>query len=545
MKTDTVGEFPALAAASERQVTLGEHKSVMGGLVGAGLLVVAVLAGLVLRWYHLGRQSLWFDEGYTAWAVGLSSANIVRYAQNSDAPPLYFLLQHAWQALFGNSEFALRGVSAFCGTVSLPVFYAFAKKVLKDQMAVLLATWLFAFSLMQLWYSQEARFYELASFLALLGLYALVLFLEKRSIGSFAVIVVSIACSLYTHNMMLFYLLALNVSWLIYPSQRSWIERAKEALLADVVAGVLYLPWVPSLLPQIVNVHKRFWVPVPTVSTLLHTLTIFAGFFPDYLLTVGRRLLPLPPQAIWVCLLGGIGLLSLATVAGGLYGVAKEDRRKNVALLVYGLLPILIVFILSRVSTPVYIDRVFINSSVVIPIVFAAPLAFQRGRRARTAYAWLGIVVGLATMASGFGYLKYEQKEDWRGASANLLDIHQNNRLIAFMASRGEFLFNYYAQRLGPGDPAVSKIGVPTDFDEQFPPPKAKDPIRGVMDMGQLKTAVESKKYSEIDLVLSHETWDDPNGLVPDYLRGFFASEEKRQFNGITIVRFLAPRSGT
>lgn len=510
-------------------------------MISAGLLAIAVLGGVVLRLYHLGRQSLWFDEGFTAWAVGLSSADIVRYAQNSDAPPLYFLLLHYWQNLFGNSEAALRGMSALCGTLSIPIFYAFAKKVLKGAMAVTMAVWLFAFSLIQLWYSQEARFYELASLLALVGLYALVLFLEKRTVTSFVVIVVSIVCSLYTHNMMLFYLMALNVTWLIYPSERSWIERVKEVLLADVIAGFVYLPWLPTLLAQSAKVHKRFWAPVPTVSTLLHTLTAFAGFYPSYLLTVGRRLLPLPAHAIWVCLLAAVGVLFTALVAGGLVGVTEQGRRKNLSLMAYALLPILVVFVLSRISTPVYGDRVFINSSVVIPIVLAAPLAFQTARKARMAYGFLGIILGLATLMSGFGYLKYEEKEAWRDASASLLEISETNRLIAFMASRGEFLFDYYAQRAAAKDPHVPEIGVPTDFNEQFPPPVAKDPIRDVDDMGKLKLAVESRKYSEIDLVLSHETWDDPNGLVPDYLGRVLILKEKRKFNGITILRYLAP----
>jgi Dolichyl-phosphate-mannose-protein mannosyltransferase len=46
--------------------------------------------------------------------------------------------------LFGNSEYALRALSAFFGTLSLPVFYFLAKKVLRDSMAVALAMWLFA-----------------------------------------------------------------------------------------------------------------------------------------------------------------------------------------------------------------------------------------------------------------------------------------------------------------------------------------------------------------------------------------------------------------
>jgi uncharacterized membrane protein len=534
LKPETATEGSESTTGSNPAVRSLRYESPAAMMVGGALLIIAVLAGIVLRWYHLGRQSLWFDEGYTAWAVGLSPSDIVRFAQNTDAPPLYFLLQHYWRNLFGNSEYALRGVSALCGTLALPVFYAFARKVLKDRMAVTLAVWLFAFSLMQLWYSQEARYYALASLLALIGLYALVLFLETRAVTLFAAIVASIVCSLYTHNMMLFYLLALDLTWLIYPSERTWTKRLREVLLANVLAGALYLPWVPSLLTQAAKVHQHFWVSKPTVSTLFHTLTNFAGLSPDYLFAVVRRLTPLPPRAIPVLVLAGMSLLCAAMVAGGLWGVSKEDKSKNVSLLVYALLPILLVFILSRISTPVFIDRVFIDSSAVIPIIFAAPLAFHTGRKGRVAYGFLAVLLGVATTLSGFGYLRHQQKEEWRSMTMMVSGITQTNRLIAFMSSRGEFLFNYYTQRLAVLGPRLPTIGVPARFDENA----SSGPIRTVNDIGSLKLAVESEKYSEIDLVLSRETGDDPNGLVLDYLKKALVLREKREFNGMTVFRF-------
>src|SRR5215469_9972902 len=97
-----------------------------------------------------------------------------------------------------------------------------AKKVLKDSMAVALAMWLFAFSMAQIWYSREPRTYEMASFLAVLSLYALVLFLERLSTTLFLTIVLAAAASLYSHNVMLFYVFALNLVFLACPSERTW-----------------------------------------------------------------------------------------------------------------------------------------------------------------------------------------------------------------------------------------------------------------------------------------------------------------------------------
>jgi mannosyltransferase len=530
LKTDTAGDSRVWGTG---------RAALAPGVIAAGLTAAAVLSAVVLRWFHLGKQSLWFDEGYTEFTASLSPADIVRWAQDSDFAPLHFFLQHYWGALFGNSEYALRALSAFFGTLSLPVFYLLAKKVLKDNMAVALAMWLFAFSMMQLWYSREARYYALLSFLALLGLYALVLFLERRSVALFATIVLSVAASLYTHNMMFFYLLALNVTWLIYPSERAWMQRVREVLLADTLAVVLYLPWVPSLLTQVGHFVKGSWPPKPTVSHLLASLRVIAGFNLDYLQALAVRFLPLSSHTAWVCVVGGVSLLCAALMAGGLWRVSKLDRSANVSLLLYCLVPILMVFVYSRIATPVFIDRVFINSSAVVPIVLAYPLSVQKGPKGRIFYGLLGIVLGATTALSGFGYLRYEEKEDWRGATSSLLRIPEKNRLILFISSTSEILFDYYARRSPAMPPTVEKIGFPVSFYERFPPPPRK--ITDANDINRLKLAVESKKYSEIDLLLSHEQNHDPNGLVFDYLNRVFIRQEEQRFNGIRIIRFLAP----
>jgi hypothetical protein len=126
------------------------------------------------------------------------------------------------------------------------------------------------------------------------------------------------------HNMMFFYLLALNVTWMVYPSERAWAQRLKELLLADILAGGLFLPWAPSLLTHVASVGALlWWVPRPTVSTLFGTLSVIAGFDIEYLSWLPGRLLPLSEQTAWVCVVAGAGLLCAALLAGGLWRVSK------------------------------------------------------------------------------------------------------------------------------------------------------------------------------------------------------------------------------
>jgi uncharacterized membrane protein len=537
MRGDGVGSVMETGTSGPHRTRLAVTASAS---IAAGLSAAAVVGGVVLRWHRLGAQSLWFDEGFTALAASYSAANVIRFAQTDSQPPLYYLLQHYWDALFGTSEYAMRSLSAFVGTFSLPVFYFFTKKILKDSMAVALAMWLFAFSVMQLWFSQEARNYEIISFLALVSLYALALFMARRSIALFATIILSVTAGLYMHNMMFFYLLALNVAWLIYPSERSWTQRMKEVSLANVIVGLLYLPWVLSLFSQAARIHRGFWIPKPTATTLFGTLSFIAGFDLDYLAAVTGRVFQLSPYAIWICVVGGVSLLCAAMLAGGLLRVPKVERNKNISLLAYGLLPILAVFVLSQISTPLYGDRIFTSSSVVVPIVFAYPLALQKGRRRRMLYGFLATVLGVLTALSGFGYMRYQRKEDWRDATSSLLRIPESNRLIVFVPSGEEILFDYYAQRSRAMNPGVAKMALPTSYRDGFPPPKARI-IADASDIDPLKLAVESRKYSEIDLVLSQGRRGATYDVVLNYLNQVLIRREEQQFQEVKIIRFQEP----
>ena len=76
------------------------------------LIATAVVAivGIALRFRRLGANSLWFDEGYTAWMVSHPLRQIVRLIRYDTAPPLYYMALRAWVLVFGDSEAGLRSM---------------------------------------------------------------------------------------------------------------------------------------------------------------------------------------------------------------------------------------------------------------------------------------------------------------------------------------------------------------------------------------------------------------------------------------------------
>jgi len=87
-------------------------------------------------------------------------------------PPLYHLLLWFWVKLTGSSVFALRFLSLILGVLTVPLVYRLARLAF-GELVGLLAALLCAISPFQVYYSQEARMYALATFFTTLSMFLL------------------------------------------------------------------------------------------------------------------------------------------------------------------------------------------------------------------------------------------------------------------------------------------------------------------------------------------------------------------------------------
>lgn len=151
--------------------------------------------------------------------------------------------------------------------------------------------------------------------------------------------------------------------------------------------------------------------------------------------------------------------------------------------------------------------------------------------------AFLGMVLAAATALSGFGYLRHQEKDDWRGAVNSLLRIPERNRLIVFLSGSDKDLFDYYSRTSPAMGLGLTRTALRYSFLERFPLPQGQEV--DALDVNRLKLFA-ARNYSEIDLVLSHHR-DDPAELALNYLSGILARQEEQHFVGIRIVRFKGP----
>ena len=549
------------------------------------IFIALAALGVGLRWFELGRQSLWFDEGYSAWVATLSPAHIVAVIANDVSPPLYYLLLHGWTRCFGESETALRAFSALAGTVALCIFMDLALRLTSSWPARIMAIALFAFSPLAVQFSQEARSYSLSAMFALGALWGMFVFLDQNKPRPFMIALVCAGASVWLHNMMWFYLAALNAAWLLSPSRLSPRARLLSLVLLDVIVVAAYLPWVPSLLGQMRWLKGNFWATVPSLNSLKEVLGLIAGSNLYYISSLCHALRvpgiigPATQAAMWI----SAGLLLLApfghghdprrhealrtgassTVGNGAIipsfsspleevGRGSQSARdmevapvelirtvddvtalwRLTALVAFAILPVLAVFIHAQSGQSYFIVKIFATSALVFPLAIAmAADRFPIRRVGR----FLGLVLLTASLVSTWGYFRWDVKEDWRGASRYVNTVDRKGTLVVFLANEGEYLYDYYCRRDGVAP--LARTGLPQSFFD-LTPPRTIQRVKSVADMDRLARRIDADQISRVVLVLSHTSWSDPANLATTYLDQHFTLGNTKPFALVEVREY-------
>jgi mannosyltransferase len=314
----------------------------------------------------------------------------------------------------------LRSFSALAGTATVPVAYL-AATTLVSRRAGLITAALVAFSPLMVWYSQEARPYALAVFLAALSFLFFARALKNPGPRNLIAWGLTSALALATQYLTLLFMLApeLLVLWWALRGRRTQIALALSPVIG---AGIALLPLLAQqadyvrsieLVPgqgSIGDVGHATLPLAPRLERLAESFTVgFSG--PDpYLLA------------------GVIGLMLIGMVLVVLRGKAGERRGALVAAAV-GLGAALIAgvtapfgsdFILSRYLLPLWLPLIML-----VAIGFGAARARLPGLLGAAALCavWLGVI--LTTNAN-----RDLQRPDWQGL-AEALGPTDRPRLIS------------------------------------------------------------------------------------------------------------------
>jgi 4-amino-4-deoxy-L-arabinose transferase-like glycosyltransferase len=324
-------------------------------LLSAVLPILILAAAIALRIYGLDRLSLWADE---LWVVmgsvqGSLAGMLDNVYHHDNHPPGYYLLLRYTQQVFGNSDFIIRLPSAIAGSLLVLATYCTGKKYISFAAAVIAAV-LVTGSYQTIYYSQEARpniFMALFSLMAFHYCYAVMLE-GQRSWKNYFLFTLSAGASSYFHYAGLVFCTCLGVLAAILVATRHRKEDVLAFAALFLPCALLYAPWVPGVLHQLVNTPVTAWQRAPDFQTLHTTFNFLFG--PDTLRITFYLLV----------VIAGVALMCLST-----------HRRKMLAcLLGMAVLPIAVFYLKSAYSQDAYNHRHFLYAIPLLALVAGSVL---------------------------------------------------------------------------------------------------------------------------------------------------------------------------
>lgn len=546
------------------------------------LVLFITLVGGILRVLLLGTKGMWLDETFSVWLANQSVVDMLQWIVKIDQhPPLYYLLLHYWIALFGDTPYAARLLSALFGTATIPIIYLIGKRM-SGALVGLAAAVLLAFSLFNIYFAQETRMYTLLMFNAAVAIYALVRLLTDSRAGmpigsqfreylhawrtarpvepdtkgdfsykdetrnrtgwrawiyrhrwlpiqaietdlAWVVFVVFSAATMLSHNTAVFFPVATNIFVLgLMLFQRIKKSGSPPAFQAPSLAN-----WVKAQIGIFLLWSPWLFVFVQQASRVYQQFWIPEPTW-DAIAQTLRFLLSAsaPGQAgqviVWIlCVVLGLGLVYY---------------RKKLSIFLFLATLFAVPFLgelIVSIRRPIFYGRTLIWITIPLFLLLAAGIIQLRYR--------LLMIMVLVILVSNYlfstsDYYRFFQKEDWSTAAGYVANFAEKDDLVLFNSNFVEIPFDYYFK---PYEKQYSlqvvKHGVPLDlFDSGILEPKMTD-----SDVPKLISLVSGQ--DRVWLVYSHDSYTDPMGLIPQTLAAQKKLIRTREFYGGQVQLYGTP----
>lgn len=417
------------------------------------ILAVIVAVAAIVRFASLDAAGYWLDEAYSVIAVRGSLGDAWHAVVTTEStPPLYYLLGWGWAEVFGASELGLRSLSALCGVALVPVVWLAGRELL-DRRAALVAAALVASSPLLVWYSQEARAYELLVLLCTVAFWQLAR-ARRGAVGAAGWWALAAALALATHYVAIFPVLA-EAALLL------WWRRDRAAVVAVAAVGVVGAALIPVLVTQRGNALANESPDGP--------LKALAQLFKQF--AVGYDL----PWEV------GLTVAALALALGAVVLLRFADRaaRRGAGLAAaVGLASPVGLLLVALAGQDQLMSRYMLPALPLLLLVLAAGFAVRRAGR------W-GLVAAGALCAVGLGITTAvavtpadHSREDWRGAANVLATSSLRPRAIVLFPPSGQPPLGLYVHGLAPPRPIlilreVDLVDVTRGIDHRRDPPFA------------------------------------------------------------------------
>ncbi len=442
---------------------------------------IVISIGFLLRFHNLDAVGLWSDELFTVSAAldvghGLSwfdftpkvipeltfNDSFITWKAADNTPPLFEFVLILWAKCFGTSDFSLRSLPAFLGSLSpLIFFYGLRKKI--GYFPAFLGSALFALSPSAIIYAQEVRSYTLALFLCTIATVRVTNHVLQQTplspvhekwtsniwldIG----VLVLLAYSHYTGLFMAGLLAGIYVFLVTIPQRKysdvlkflivplavfPWMLLSKKAFVFSSHGGYAWRTYYPSeitsqMLPDTLNF---FLLGNGTVFSMIWLVALFSS------LTAYAQ------NRNWVFTLSDIRLRIF-------------DRKIILAIFLVAAVGLLFMYsVYNAFTSKMWHSRYFVVS---LPVVFCSfALLFSASRLNRLFSVICATLILILSLMGNFNYFYKDvsYKEEYREASAYITDNIKDDSVILLNWKANEAYYRHYLDKILP------KTGVAYSF---------------------------------------------------------------------------------
>jgi mannosyltransferase len=409
-----------VASVASRLRPLPRVGSLPSSFVLPALTLVALLAySLYLRTDSLG-ESLWMDEGLSIGIASQPLFDIPGVLKVDGSPPFYYMLLSVWMDLVGNGPGETQALSVAIALVSVPGGM-WAGWSLFGRRAGLICAALCAVNPFLTQFAQETRMYSLMLVMSLLATAAFLHVFAFGRRGYLPLFFVLLALMLYTHNWGLFLaaglVCALVPCWYVSENRHSFW---KDALIGFGGAGLLYLPWLPTLLHQIQHTGAPWLNPPNFGAPIQITRSLLGGGTPT----------------VALLLAGGTGLAAVLARR-----VEDKERTAVLAAAVTVLATLAVAWLVSQVS-PAWTTRYL--GVLLGPMLLIAALGLARA--GTLGLVALVIVIGIWAIPRSYGLENKSNASDLRRDAVP--ELSEGDLVLSMQPEQGPLLA-YHLEDLG------------------------------------------------------------------------------------------------
>jgi hypothetical protein len=208
------------------------------------ILIVCLLIGFALRFYHFDKKSLWMDEVHTYNDSRDDFRNQLKFYKNNPAflhPPLFFILTHQFYP-FNKPERDLRIIPLIFGTLSIPMIFLLSRSFSPD--IALPCTLSLTFMAYHISLSQDGRSYALLMFLGMAALFFFLKHLMTTKKGYLGLVALFFAALFHTSYSSIPFLAISQLLWLYRIREDGLKSTFSSFLILNGLTLLFCLPWI-------------------------------------------------------------------------------------------------------------------------------------------------------------------------------------------------------------------------------------------------------------------------------------------------------------